>query len=507
MGRFIDGLLSRKKARPKLRYQALETPEERRLKRIQEHLKKLAEEKPKREWSPIDNFFKVIRRKKRTQLKSQEKIKLPQFFAFNSGSFLKKINQSFVVLAFLVLAGGILIQLPPIKEALLLLEFFRNGQFLVVFQNNQELRPTGGFIGSLAELTTQNFKIKNLWVEPNIYQKDNQFLETHFIPAPAPMREVWPNSYLALASANWSIDFEQTAKELLWYYQQEYEKDVDGVIALNGTLVANLLKLTGPIQLPAYSQTLTPENFFQVLTTEIQSAYWEDPRNEEINKPKLILAETAPLIFKKMEEVGLWKLSQFIRGGLREKEIQLYFKDEQKQLKASKLNWAGRVSQEPSDFLSINNANLGGSKSSQNIQEVVSYQIQTHPQLKAKLKIQRTHRGSGVWPDDTNRNYMRVLTPVGSELSEATLNGQKIDKIKTETESYKTSFGFWVTTAPGQTSQVELEYLLPSWISPYKLVIQKQSGAPADYVEVAWGDRSIFKGYLTQDLEISGIKK
>ena len=50
-----------------------------------------------------------------------------------------------------------------------------NGKYLILFQNNTELRPSGGFIGSFAEADFKKGAIQNYSFETNIYKRDKTY--------------------------------------------------------------------------------------------------------------------------------------------------------------------------------------------------------------------------------------------------------------------------------------------------------------------------------------------
>src|SRR4030042_5849513 len=87
--------------------------------------------------------------------------------------------------------------------------------FLILLQNNQELRPTGGFMGSYAILKTQDFKLKDLKVE-DIYETDGK-VSAHINP-PAPIQEAFHLGTWRLRDANWDPNFKSTAETLDWIF-------------------------------------------------------------------------------------------------------------------------------------------------------------------------------------------------------------------------------------------------------------------------------------------------
>ncbi|KKU67917.1 MAG: hypothetical protein UX92_C0027G0013 [Candidatus Amesbacteria bacterium GW2011_GWA1_47_20] len=75
--------------------------------------------------------------------------------------------------------------------------------YIVLLQNNTELRPSGGFMGSFVKLKTQNSKLKTLEVE-DIYQPDGQVVG--YVEPPAPIKKAFPFGSWKLRDANWDVE-------------------------------------------------------------------------------------------------------------------------------------------------------------------------------------------------------------------------------------------------------------------------------------------------------------
>src|SRR3990167_3413080 len=60
-----------------------------------------------------------------------------------------------------------------IKPALYLYSFKKDGRYLILLQNNAELRGGGGFLGSFAVVEIATNSVKKYYFESNIYKKDN----------------------------------------------------------------------------------------------------------------------------------------------------------------------------------------------------------------------------------------------------------------------------------------------------------------------------------------------
>lgn len=391
------------------------------------------------------------------------------------------------------------------KTPLSLFLLLRTGRFLVLFQNNAEQRPSGGFIGSFAVVELKNFKIQKYYFETNVHKKDEKFMEKYKIKPPSPYQKVWPDRTMSLANSNFSPDFPTSARDVLWYYNQEYGDFADAVIALNASSFAELLKYTGEIKIPEEELTLNSKNFISKLVYQVERKYFEDPQNRLLNEPKTILKKMIPRILGKMKGLDKKIIFYLAEKNLSEKQAVFYFQNPYKQMLAQNLGWTGQIKESNDDYLYLNNANLGGAKSSLNIKTSIKLDVkQSQKEINSKLEITRTHTGDGNFPDGDNRNYIRILVPKGSKLTTTKLDEKDILKdVEVSEISNKTSFGFWFTVPISKSKTAVLRYKLPNSPKiPYQLLVQKQPGEENTDLDALFNNQRIFSGKLNSDLLI-----
>jgi hypothetical protein len=130
---------------------------------------------------------------------------------------------------------------------------------LVLFQNSMELRPGGGFIGSIGKITFDNGQISRNDIF-DVYTLDGQ-LKGHSDP-PKPIKDILSQEHWYLRDSNWSSDFEESAVTAKWFYEKEMGDTVSSVIAINTPFIINILRTTGPIHLKDFNDTISADNFF-----------------------------------------------------------------------------------------------------------------------------------------------------------------------------------------------------------------------------------------------------
>lgn len=359
-------------------------------------------------------------------------------------------------------------------------------------------------MGSFATVEFRDYQIKKIDFNTNIFKLDQAYSATHIIPPPPALEGITKGKW-TLRDSNFAVSYPDAAQKIEWFYGQETGDSVDGVVTINASAIQSLLSHTGPINLDQYDLQITAENFFNILTTQIEKTYYQNAQNVTTNEPKAILKDLLPKVLDTAFALDKIKLIKIMFTFLNQKEIQLFVNNSQIEAAILGQKWGGKVMETSSDYLLINNTNLSEAKSSLNIKESLEHKVtEGEGVVTAKLTVLRVHDGSAVWPDGTDRNYQRILVPYGAVLQSATLNGKNVmAKVELGEESGKTYFGIITETAPQAKSLVELTYTLPIHYGDYSLTIQKQSGSFGDPLVVQKDGTIIFQGVLREDMRLT----
>lgn len=359
----------------------------------------------------------------------------------------------------------------------------REKTFLLLFQNNMEIRPGGGFIGAFGILKIKNGQI----TETQIHDTGNFDARVPAtVPAPYPVPEILRVKYLQLRDSNWSPDFPTNARAAEeFYYAGKGEEKFDGIVGITTNVLTSFLKVIGPMEITGYPGTYGDENAVLALEYQVEKSFDEQgiPRGERKsvmnNLAKAILAKTSQLdAAKKLE------LAKIIFENLNRKDIQLYFKDAFLQGKAKEAGWDGTIDQNWSrDYLMAVDANLGAFKSDYRVKRSADYMVDLTGEVpKAVLKI--TYNHTAAQKDFMTKDYLsylRVYVPENSWL----VSSKNFDGTKFGVDLNKKFFGAIVTVPIGTSKTVILEYTLPKDIAwDYNLKIQKQSGINGEPVAV-----------------------
>jgi hypothetical protein len=391
-------------------------------------------------------------------------------------------------------------------------------RYLFMFQNSNELRPTGGFLGSLAIVDVVNGGVEKIEVPSGgVYDLSGQ--TTMRVIAPKPLQLIQPN--WNLQDANWFPDFATSARKVLQFYDSAGAPAVEGVVAMTPAVLQSFLELTGPVEVPEVKETFTAEN----LTTKLQEVI-KAAEQEDYAKPKLVMGYLMPKILARalaLPQAQLWQLLGTMQQHLISRDIQFFFTDSVQQQLTRDLGWAGELRNSPKDFLAVNRANLGGGKTDGVIDELDSHEvtIAADGTITDRLTIIRKHTGSTTerFVRDRNTVYVRAYVPLGSTFVNATgfesIATKKFltpapdrtpdpDVVSLEagamtddtsgtrisTESGHTVFGNWLSVAPGEVVKATITYTLPFTLKvgglwaksdTYSLLTQMQAGTRAAF--------------------------
>ncbi len=390
--------------------------------------------------------------------------------------------------------------------------------YFLLFQNYDEQRATGGFIGTYGVLKTNAGSINKLTID-SIYDLDGKISELVSAPGPfQPEIKRW-----GIRDANWFADFPTSAKKLLYFFEKGQET-ADGVIAVTPKIFEDLLKLVGPIEMKEFNVTLTAENFQDVVQYKTSVDY-----DRVENEPKKMLAQFAPVLLDRLTNLpqDQWfNFFQIMQDNLNQRQVLVYSKNASVQESIDALGFSGKILDTDFDYLNIVNSNLGGTKSDLEMEQNVSLKskILSDGSIINTLTINRKNPS-----DMENRDYMRVLVPQGSEYISATgfdetpLYPSQAEGLRTDpdlalwdegsqrgnifvrTEANKTEFAGWVGTMPQTEKTVTLVYILPFKISQvHSLLLQKQAGSkPYEFsASIALGSVSV--NWTTKGIESSG---
>lgn len=365
-------------------------------------------------------------------------------------------------------------------------------KYLILFQNDNELRPTGGFLTAYAVVFIENGKVTPEKSD-DIYELDQKFTQRIAIPE-ALGKYLTTERYWHLRDMNISPDFKLSMEQFFEHYQtvRGEPSDIDGIIAVDTEVLTHLLQILGPVNIGGSTFSAEPEPRCDGCAQVVYAL------SEIITKPTPYIREDrkgilGPLMQATLQKAysapkELWpKLFETMWQDVEGRHIQMYFLDEKAQAAAEAVNGAGRLMkpEEGSDFLAIINANLGGAKSNlfteYEVTQVVAEPVDGKLEKTVEITYKNTRRADNcnleagqLCLNGTLRDWTRLYVPTGSQLVEA--QGFTAEPSVYEENGLTVIDGFF-TLEPLGTAKLRLTYTVPyTDTETYRVELWKQGG-------------------------------
>jgi len=372
--------------------------------------------------------------------------------------------------------------------------------YLLVLQNSDELRPSGGFVGTYGIAKTKNGDIVNLETH-DVYHLDIPVQDIYQKEPPAPLKEYLGVDNWYFRDANWYPDWPSSAQNLEQFFYEEdsllpeknkinnYDGNFEGIIAITPKIIVDLLEQIGPIYVEDTEFNHT--NFINLLQYKVEQEYIQLGVREWHRKE--IIAEIVKEIKIKLfnlEPNAMYTILNVISKNLNEKNIQIYFKDVELEKLLVEKNWAGAIQNYNGDYLMVVDANMASYKTDAVINRSIGYKVRKNNtgELISNLALNYAHNGDFDWKTTRYRTYTRVYVPRGSQLINAT--GMDNSDIKVYDEYNKTVYAFFLNVEPGEIGNISIDYKLPddlrqsSISGKYNLYLQKQAGNTVDDLKI-----------------------
>jgi hypothetical protein len=378
--------------------------------------------------------------------------------------------------------------------------------FLLLFQNNMEIRPGGGYIGSFGILKTKNGQMVDLQTH-DLSNFDGRVPDG--IPVPYPMWETLRVKDWKMRDSNWSADFAVNAQKAEeFYYLGKGEEKFDGVVGITSNVLISFLRATGPVKVEEYPGEFADENAVLALEFQVEQAFID--QGLKFGDRKLIMNKLAKAIVEKvmtLSNAQKLELAKIVLEDLKRKDIQLYFHDSLLQDEAVKAGWSGTVDQNwNKDYLNISDANLGAYKSDYYVKRSFDYSVDLSKEIpEAVLKITYNHTAKQKdWMTKDYVDFVRIYAPQGAYLT----NEKDFGKVIFGNDFGKKSFGTLLFVPLNMSKTFEFRYTLPKELNEnYDLKIQKQAGINDVPVEVHVtekdGSQKDFEFVLSSDITLS----
>lgn len=379
------------------------------------------------------------------------------------------------------------------KELPWLLGSEEKRQYLVLFQNNMELRPTGGFIGSFAIVTFEGGMLADISVQ-DVYSADGQ-LKGHVEP-PDPIKKYLGEANWFLRDSNWDPDFPTSAERAEWFLDKEINVSVDGVVSIDLELAKDIVGAIGPIYIEDFGKEMTSENLYEVTQYEVEKDFFPGSRK----KANFLTALVREILLQttSMKKEDYIKMAKVVYENLTEKHIQLFFHNKDVQRSLSEFAWDGAVYHPVctnncyADYTGIVEANVGVNKANYFVKREASLTTELREGLikRTFLITLKNEAEESLGPSGRYKTYMRVFSPSDADFLPTEIlfgNSRELKDPETLLVRGREEAGVYLELSPGQTKTVVFRWESSIDINfakegEYRLVWRKQAGTKSDPV-------------------------
>jgi hypothetical protein len=395
--------------------------------------------------------------------------------------------------------------------------------YLLIAQNEDEIRPTGGFFSSVGLLTVDQGEIIALSFEDS-YAVDD-WINHPYPDLPLPFQEIMGDGIWLFRDANWSPDWPTSARQAIVLYQIGRDVPIDGVIAADQRAVQLLVGPLAPLVVGKGFELVTSGN-----VQEFMRQSWLDPAEGEEGEwwryRKAFIGNLAAAMQDKLladlGSVDLPALAAAIQTALDEKHILLYFQDPESTLILHQAGWDGALRSYPGDSLMVVDANMGFNKVASIIRRQIEYQVVLTENENPRAQVTLTYSHLGNPRDEPCHHepfyksvsgyaelvdrcywaYVRVYPPAGAvplDGSQHPLSGDFLtsqrdwpgEMVVALESNDQLSLANFLLLPWGASEIVQFRYQLPPTVldqsgsvTRYRLLLQKQPGTIGDSVRV-----------------------
>lgn len=354
-----------------------------------------------------------------------------------------------------------------------------NRDYIILLQNNNELRASGGFMGSYAKLKFRQGVLVDTKIS-DIYNPDGQLLG--YVEAPAPIKKAFDFGGWKLRDSNWDVDFTKAAPQIAWFLEQGGE-NTDGLIAINLSLIQKILEVTGPIN------GISDKNIWTLAQTKAEVDFFPG----STQKQDFLGGVGANLLgeLKSLKYLKLLKLLTVVYKELKDKQILVWMKDPSVQKIIQTKFWDGSLGEPSGGYLYIVDSNLGANKANCCVERLVTHEIDG-----SQSKLTITYKNNNEFKDPKPPvfwggdyiNYLRIVIPANTNIQSVTVDGipysifnsqfpisNEYSIFNIENRDKFNIVGLWVKVPAQKIGVVEMKYTSPRQ-NNNSILVKRQPG-------------------------------
>ncbi|MEZ4511898.1 MAG: DUF4012 domain-containing protein [Chloroflexota bacterium] len=435
-----------------------------------------------------------------------------------------RLQTALVQMDELIPLGQIGLRLAPVLPSLLGADGPR--RYLIMAQNEDELRPSGGFITGAGLLTIDGGRIQEIAFQDANFVND--WNAKPYAPPPDPLYDFMGLDMFLFRDANFWPDFPASAQKALALYS--YGQDIaepDGVIAIDQHFMKLLVEATGPIPIPDSGDVISHNNIIDTMRGARDIKEGQTLAEWIVNR-KAFLGVFANAIRNRIEQdfgsVDPIFLVRNMVTAVNQKHLQLYMKDEAITAVLHDLGWTGSLPQpSSSDFLMAVDTNMGYNKvnvyvgRNHRVDVAVQSDGSSHNSVTLSYRnavpadnapcyqsVNEEYKNAEAYlavAEQCYWNYLRLYVPAEAKLTQATrhfipgntlLSGQDWQGQAAASTEFAglTTFANFMLLGKGGTADSRYSYTVPNVVQTvngqqqYRLDVWKQAGTLAEPLTV-----------------------
>ncbi len=311
--------------------------------------------------------------------------------------------------------------------------------YLILVQNEDELRPTGGFITAFGNLVVNDGQVISLKFEPMDGTQEDW--SKPYPAAPWQLQEYMNSPVLLMRDANWFVDFPTTVTWAEYLYAYTHDHSVDGVIAFDQRFLVMLLEAIGPVQVEGAAAPITADNVVEYMRqAKVRSP--EEAHAPDWN-PKAFIGQIAKAVLTELDgdrDHDWQAIARVLVQALDEHHLLVQFDDPTVSGLIAGRGWDNTVQAlQDGDFLMVTDTNVGFNKTNAVVEMSLAYDVDLTASQSPQSTLTVLHKNNasadvpclqwndGQIPDEKSYPidrcywaYMRVYKPAGTELLDAT---------------------------------------------------------------------------------------
>ncbi len=349
-------------------------------------------------------------------------------------------------------------------------------RYLILFQNEGEIRSTGGWLTSYGIVGVEGGQIRELFVD-DIYNADGSLkVQNKRFTPPRSMSNALELTNWPFSLVNWHPDLSDTLTEAEpFIYELGKGSSLEGLITIDVSFVEELLERWGGIEVPGETELVTSEN----LNSKIFQMHEEFVPGS--TQKTTFLANLANEIVKKllsMNVADLMGIADIFEKTLDEKHLQATFKNKDAYNFFSSRDWANSMSNEYNDAPISIDWNWGGNKANLYLDKNYSLTINVKDEDTVDFIYSITVENSStenIYPEGDYINYQRIYIPPQAKILR--INGIEDNDYSVYRESGFKVIGGWFNTPIESINTLDISYRIEreDGNSNFPIVIQEQN--------------------------------